>query len=138
MRRSFRSEVEATREPMFDVILKELIDSVPGARGAVFCDPLGETVNAVGASGRTAPHEQDDFDLRVAGAQLATPLELAARDNEHVGPILEATITGPRETLLVHLLKDGYYLVLCLEPRALSGLGRHRLRQVAARVDAEI
>lgn len=123
---------------MFDVILQELIAAVPGARGAVFCDSLGETVNAVGASGRSAPTENNDFDLRVAGAQLATPLELTMRDNEHLGAIVEATITGPWESLLVHPLEDGYYIVLCLEPGALIGLGWYRLREAAMRVSAEM
>lgn len=123
---------------MFDVILQELLAAVPGARGAVFCDALGETVNAVGASGRSAPTENNDFDLRVAGAQLATPLELSMRDNEHLGTIVEATITGRYESLLVQPLADGYYLVLCLEPGALIGLGWSKLRLAASRVLAEM
>lgn len=123
---------------MFDVILQELITAVPGARGAVFCDALGESVNAVGASGRSAPDASNDFDLRIAGAQLATPLELSMQHNEHLGPITEVTITGPHESLLVRQLQDGYYIVLCLEPGAIPGLGWYRLRQAAQRVIAEM
>lgn len=123
---------------MFDVILQELIAAVPGARGAVFCDALGESINAVGASGRSAPSAANDFDLRVAGAQLATPLELSMQNNEYLGAVLEATITGPRESLLVQQLHDGYYIVLCLEPGAIPGLGWYELRRAAARVVAEM
>lgn len=123
---------------MFDVILQELIQSVPGARGAVFCDGLGESVNAIGASGRKAPGRSDDYDLRVAGAQFATPFDLAAQHNQFLRHISEATISGPKERLLIQQLQDGYYIVLALEPTALVGLGWHRLRIAASRVLAEM
>ncbi len=124
---------------MFDAILRELIEAVPGARGAVFCDNLGEAVNSVGASGRAAPSELTDFDLRVAGAQLATPLDLArAALATDYGALQECVIGGSHETLLVHLLPEGYYLVLCLEPGAITARGMFWLRQIAKRLAVEI
>lgn len=124
---------------MFDVILRELIEATPGARGAVFCDSEGETVNSVGASGHRNPNKLDDYDLRVAGAQLATPIDLTlANATETIGSLRECVIHGPQETLLVHILPDGYYLVLCLEPGSLTALAMHRLRHTAKRVAVEI
>lgn len=122
---------------MFDGILQSLVDSLPGARGAVFCDSEGETVQSVGASGRSAPELRDDFDLRVAGAQLATPLE-GLRHAAELGERAELCVTGSRETLLVRTLPDGYYLVLCLEPAAVgvtpAALAQRRLQDAAERI----
>jgi hypothetical protein len=124
---------------MFDVILRELIDATPGARGAVFCDREGETVNSVGASGQTNPELLNDYDLRVAGAQLATPIDLALTNaRESMGLLQECVIHGPRETLLVSVLPDGYYIVLCMEPGALTSRAMFRLRGAAKRVVEEI
>jgi hypothetical protein len=124
---------------MFDVILRDLIDSTPGARGAVFCDSEGETVNSIGASGQRNPQLRDDFDLRVAGAQLATPIDLArAHARQTIGLLQECVISGPHETLLVHILPDGYYIVLCMEPGALTSRAMHRLRGAAKRVVVEM
>lgn len=124
---------------MFDDLLRSLVASVPGARGAVFCDGEGEAVSAIGASGRREPEATGDFDLRVAGAQLATPLELAKRHGQAaIGAPCELVITGARETLLVKMLPDDYYLVVCLEPGALAARGLQRLRAVAEIVAREI
>jgi predicted regulator of Ras-like GTPase activity (Roadblock/LC7/MglB family) len=124
---------------MFATILRELVDDVPGARGAVFCDGQGESVNAIGASGRHAPEMVNDFELRVAAAQLATPLDLAqVRGHDSLGSLKECVIAGGRETLLVHMLPEGYYLLLCLEPDAQTGWAMQRLRAAARRVAVEI
>lgn len=124
---------------IFDPMLRVILDEVPGARGAVFCDSLGEAVNSVGASGRESPRTLDDFDLRVAGAQLAVPVDQILRHaTEDLGTLQELIVRGPRETLLVHYLKDGYFLVVCLAPGALPSQGMAALRRVAARVLVEI
>lgn len=124
---------------MFDTILKALVKSVPGARGAVFCDGEGETVRCVGASGRAALDSTDDYELRVAGAQLAEPLDIArGRATELLGNPVELCVRGRHETLLVRTLPDGYYLVLCLAPNALPAVGLARLREAAMRVRREM
>lgn len=124
---------------MYDEILRALIDAVPGARGAVFCDSMGESVNSVGASGRSDPARLNDFDLRVAGAQLATPIDLALRRSAgNLGKIAEFQISGPHETLLVQVLPEGFYVVLCLEPGALVARGRFELGRTAERLAREI
>jgi predicted regulator of Ras-like GTPase activity (Roadblock/LC7/MglB family) len=124
---------------MLDEILRDLIDAVPGARGAVFCDPEGETISSVGASGRTDQEKLDDYDLRVAGAQFATPLHLAMKNSgEVLGEFLECTIAGGREKILIHMLPEHYYVVLCLAPESLIGCGLHHLRTAAELLRSEI
>ena len=123
---------------MFDEMLRELIDAVPGARGAVFCAPDGEAVSCVGASGRSDGGERNDFDLRVAGAQLALPLDLAQPEGASIGPVREFVIIAAREKMLVHMLPERYYIVLCLHPEALVGRGLLFLRSIAERVAVEI
>jgi predicted regulator of Ras-like GTPase activity (Roadblock/LC7/MglB family) len=124
---------------MFDVFLQELIDAVPGARGAVFCDPEGETVTAIGATGRSDRDQVNDFDLRVLGAQFATPVYLTQRAAEPTwGALRECVVTGKNELLLLHMLPQRYFLILCLEPQALRARGMQQLRSMAARIAAEM
>ena len=124
---------------MFDVLLRELIRTVPGARGAVFCDYDGETVTSVGASGKMDHEPMDDFNLRVAGAQFATALILASEKSDSaMGSPRECIIHGKREKLVIHMLPDHYYLVLCLEPNALTGPGLFHVRDAAKVLAAEI
>lgn len=123
---------------MYESLLRELLDRVPGARGAVFCDEFGEAVQALGTSGRSAPFEVDDYDLKVAGAQLAEPLDVVGTTVREMGRVRECTIRGERETLLVHTLPDRYYLVLCLAPHASAAVARERMRDVAAKLAREI
>lgn len=124
---------------MFDAVLAELVSRVPGARGAVFCDGFGESVTAIGASGRASPSTLNDFELRIAGAQLATPLELMAlHARPNIGTVRELTIHGAAETILLQTLPDEYYLVLCIEPGALTARARRELRRTAVTVAREI
>jgi deoxyribodipyrimidine photolyase-like uncharacterized protein len=112
--------------------------TTPGARGAVFCDPLGECVNCVGAAGRKSPGTVDDFELRVTGAQLATAIDDALSKAVHsIGTAQELVVRGRFETLLVHVLKDGYFLVVCLEPDALASRAMQALRGTAQRLMQE-
>lgn len=115
------------------------MDSVPGTRGIVFCDSQGETVNSLGASGRHAPDLLYDYDLRVAGAQLAEPLDLAqANASETLGMLRECVIAGGSEILLIHTLPDGYYLLMCLQPGALVSRAMQSLRHTAKLVAVEM
>ena len=123
---------------MYDGMLRALVASVPGARGAVFCDPEGEAVSSVGASGRTSPESLDDFDLKVTGAQLATPLERVEQARDDLGALREMVVRGKKETLVVHSLKDGYYLVVCLAPSALASRALPASRKLASRLVADI
>jgi predicted regulator of Ras-like GTPase activity (Roadblock/LC7/MglB family) len=123
---------------MLDDILRDLIDRIPGARGAIFCDSQGESVSAVGASGRTDVWCLNDYDLRCAGAQFATPLGLALDNATDLGPLELCTIAGGREKLVIAMLPDRYYVVVCLEPDALTGRAVHHLRLAAELLGSEI
>jgi hypothetical protein len=124
---------------MFDAMLRELIDRVPGARGVIFCDPEGETVSCVGASGRHDKENLDDYDLKVTGAQLAGPLEqVILNASVAMGRMSDCVITGAKEKLVVHMLPQRYFLVLCLEPHALAARGLHHLQVTAVKIAEEI
>ncbi len=122
----------------FDGLLKALVLAVPGVRGAIFCDAEGESVCSVGASGRWSPESLDDFDLKVTGAQLATPLERVEQARSALGSLREMVVRGAGETLLVHALKDGYYLVLCVDPDALAARAAPAARRLASHLAADI
>lgn len=123
---------------MFEEILHQLLLEVPGARGAIFCDPLGESVSCAGRTGEAAP-DDDDYRLKLAGAHLSLPYELAHTvAAQALGAPRELTLFGRGETLLLHALPDGYYVVLCLSPGALVSRGMERLRRTARRLAVEI
>lgn len=121
---------------MFETILSELVRAVPGARGAIFCDREGETIVSVGASGRDEPEAEDDYDLRITGAQLAP--NLAEVSNAPFGPPEELRIRGSREHLLVRTLPEGYYLVLCLAPATVVSRASYHLRRAGRQVLSEM
>ncbi|MEW5850147.1 MAG: hypothetical protein AB2A00_15270 [Myxococcota bacterium] len=109
----------------FQAVLMELCRSVPGARGAVFVDYEGESVQravldpALGA-----------YDLDVAGA--------------HAAPIMAASVgcrvirlVGHEGSTFIHAVKDNYSVVLVTQPgtllpRAMWGLrhAAHRLKDL--------
>jgi len=123
---------------MFDEMLKPLLD-LPGARGVVFCDREGFTVHAFGASGRQDKEEADDYELKVTGAQFATPLDqVILHATQNVGMLREVLLRGSNESLLVHVLPDGYYLILVLVAAAPTARAFHLLRAAARKVSTEI
>ncbi len=56
----------------------------------------------------------------------------------NLGRLQEFRVDGARETLLVHLLPDGYYVVLCLEPSALASVARFHLQRIGRELAKEI
>jgi predicted regulator of Ras-like GTPase activity (Roadblock/LC7/MglB family) len=93
---------------------------VPGARAALLLDSTGELVMAAGAR---------DEGNRLVGAYqgiaLAEAQRAAARHG--AGDVQELISRYEGGIVILQPLKDGYYLVLVLGPRAGLALGRQRL-----------
>ena len=102
-----------------------MIVSTDGALGAIFADFEGEAVEAV----TERPFDAGDHDLRVVGAYQAIAMtrlrELCAKSG--IGPPLRFAIDFTTVHVLSCDLKDGYYLVLILDPTANEGLAWRRL-----------
>ena len=122
----------------FRPALRELVLRAPGARGAVFCDGEGESVDLVlaepppaGCAGLTK------YDLQLTGAQVASAwLHLHAGSVERgAGRAIELQLRCDKGSLLCRVLREEYYLVLLLAPgRPAAAAAAFALREAAARV----
>lgn len=115
-------------------ILNDLLSTTGGALGAMFLDYEGETVACLPKPGV----EMDD--LKIIGAyqgiflsqlkRLCTDIDGGAPDRFKV--------EFERATVLNCDLKDGYYVVLLLDPAANEGLAWRRLGECRNRLLAEM
>lgn len=118
-RRKWNTDRDQLASP-FHVVLGRLCDSV-SARGAALVDAEGETVDY---AGELAP-----FDIRVAAAEWV--VVLAALRGSRIASISGATevaVRARQKTYVLHLLEDGYALVVQL-PRGAFGVSRRAIDQ---------
>lgn len=121
---------------MFEQILRESIATTPGAIGAIVLDQEGESIEFwaervfdIGAEG-----------LRAIGAYQGIYLADLKRICERAGagrPI-RFTTEFSNAKVLTWDLKEGYYLVLIVDPSANEGIAWHHLRSCRQRLLAEL
>jgi predicted regulator of Ras-like GTPase activity (Roadblock/LC7/MglB family) len=120
----------------FQRILRELLEVTPGAVGAVFLDRGGEAVELwsdrvfdVGPEG-----------LRAIGAYQGVYLGQLKRLCERIdaGPPQRFTIDFEQARVLSCDLKEGYYLVLIIDPNANEGIAWHHLSECRRKLIAEL
>jgi predicted regulator of Ras-like GTPase activity (Roadblock/LC7/MglB family) len=116
----------------FKTILRELVESVPGATGAILADWEGEAV------------EQhclyDDYELKVIAAHKG--IVLSQMKEFHVtypgGELGDVVITTDTRHILVGVVGPDYSLVMTLNREAVVGLALHRFRDSVSRLAKEI
>ena len=116
-------------------MLTTLVERAPGARGAIFCDSEGESVELV-----LRDSQLSEYEMKVFGAQLAAVwmgLTTTAKDHG-AGALVEVRVACPHGTLLCRSLPDGYYVVLLIGRGAPSGAASFRLRETALEMAAEL
>ncbi len=109
----------------FKETLKELVESVPGASGAILADWEGEAV------------EQycyfDEFEMKVIGAHkgiiLSQLRELHAR--YPLGELQDIVITTEEQHHVIHTVGPDYVLVMTMKRAALPARAVQGLRRVA-------
>jgi hypothetical protein len=116
-------------------MLTTLVKRVPMARGAVFCDHEGESVELV-------IHDDalSEYELKVAGAQLASVwlgLQGSARDCG-AGTLLELQVRCGAGSLLCRALPDGYYVVLVVGRGGSGASAAFALRSAATQIASEL
>lgn len=120
----------------FQKILRELLQSTPGAIGAVFLDREGEAVDLwaerifdIGPEG-----------LRAVGAYQGIFISDAKRLCNRIGAgrVEQMTLEFEHVKLLSCDLKEGYYLVLIVDRGANEGIAWQRLRACRQRLIEEI
>jgi len=111
-------------------LLDGLVRAVPGAQAALLMDAEGELVVEAG---------DRDFRARLIGAYQGIALATARRTAErYAGGRIESMFCRYSAAhLILRSLRDGYYIVLSLDPRASTALALHHMTQVGARVEAE-
>lgn len=116
----------------FKTILRELVESVPGATGAILADWEGEAV------------EQhclyDEFELKVIAAHKG--IVLNRMKDIHAafpgGELHDAVITTASQHILTGLVGPEYSLVMTLDRGTLVGLALHRFRKALKLLEKEI
>jgi hypothetical protein len=125
----------------FRALLTELVARTPGARGAIFCDHEGESVEL--ALVRAPPPDCEPltpFDLRICGAQFAAVWLLLEEQSsqKEAGHLQEVKVRSGDGTMLCRVVKDGYYVMLLLAPKSASERSAVELRRLAERFAAEM
>jgi hypothetical protein len=119
----------------FRPVLTTLVARVPGARGAIFCDGEGESVDLL-----VKDPALSEFDLRVFGAQIAAcwmNVDEMARTHG-AGAAVEMRLFCSEGTLLCSALRDGYYLALLMARNRPSAAAAVALRSASTALRAEL
>ena len=117
----------------FQYLLNNLLADVPGAQGAIFLDPEGESVEHV--SRRATPYE-----LKLEGAYHGIFLRQANRlaGLMRAGELQRLAIAGTQMQVVSHALKGGYYVDLVMEPGASLAIAGEALAKASGAFNREI
>ena len=125
----------------FRELLGALVAGVPGARGAIFCDYEGESVDLfVAAPQPPGCGPLSVYDLKLCGAQLTavwTMLQECSKANG-AGRLDALRLAAEHGTLLCHAAKQGYYVTLLLAPRAQASMAAVAVAELARRFAEEM
>ena len=113
----------------FSGILSSLLD-VPGALGAAFIDPQGQTVAQLGSPEAT----------EVLGAYQSVWLGELGRVAERsgLGAVSDLSLDFEGKRVLSAQVKAGYFLLVVFDPTGLSTLARARLETIRESLAAEV
>jgi predicted regulator of Ras-like GTPase activity (Roadblock/LC7/MglB family) len=116
----------------FRTILAELVDSVPGATGAILVDWEGEAVEQFS--------HIDEFEMKVIGAHKGIILTRLREIHAGLGcgDVESFTIAACSQSHLVFPVGPEYLLVMTLDRSALQGLAHHKAGRAVARLKKEI
>lgn len=116
----------------FRGILENLVERVPGARGAVFVDSEGEYVELFSRG--------DDHEMKLAGAHQGIVLSMFsdAGNNAGTGGPKELFVRNDEVNLFARMLKDGYFVLLTTQPGGIAAQALRELRQAAREIEDEI
>jgi len=116
----------------FHAILKELVDAVPDAVGAILVDWEGEAVQEY--------CHCDSYDIRFVGAHKGIILSRLRETHAESqgGEIEDVVITSERQVLLIGTVDPDYSLVLQTERTCPAGLARHHFNNALTRLKKEL
>ena len=116
----------------FKRILKELVDLVPGATGAILADWEGEAIEQV--------CNFDEFEMKVIGAHKGILLSRLREMHEgfSLGEIEDVLITTEKQYSLVAAVGRDYVVVMTASREALPAVALMRLRIAVELLKKEI
>jgi predicted regulator of Ras-like GTPase activity (Roadblock/LC7/MglB family) len=106
----------------FKSILKQLVERVHGAQGAILLDWEGEAVDHYAVI--------PDYDIKFIGAHMGIILyNLRKKLNEELGDedVKGLTVDMEKKRFAIHPVDKDYFAVLVLSPESVSGLVRHEI-----------
>jgi predicted regulator of Ras-like GTPase activity (Roadblock/LC7/MglB family) len=117
---------------VFAAILRDAVESTPGAMGGAFAAADGETVDSF------ARVDGDDWAILTAHYGVVLAHVQAALHTFHYGEAELVLLSHERADILVSAVRDGYYALLAVErPSPLAGAIR-QLRRAAAALRLEM
>lgn len=116
----------------FKRLLNELVQSVPGALGAIVADWEGEAVDQVG--------RMDEYELKVVGAHSGVILQQLRETGKQLekDEVQEVVITTRKAQILVLPVDKEYFLVLTVEGADLLGRALFAARRCLVELKKEI
>jgi predicted regulator of Ras-like GTPase activity (Roadblock/LC7/MglB family) len=116
----------------FTAILKDTIDRVDGAVGAIFAAWDGEAVDLVAS--------EDRVEMAILAAHYGVILShvQSAIKLFHYGEAYEMILSHSRMDLLVRAVSEGYYLVLAIRGRAHLATALRAVEQAAEALRREM
>jgi predicted regulator of Ras-like GTPase activity (Roadblock/LC7/MglB family) len=116
----------------FKTILKEMVESIPGATGALLADWEGEAVEHCCL--------YDDYELKVMGAHKG--IILSRMKEVHapfpIGGLRDAVITTGVQHIIIGAVGPDYSLVMTLDRRSIVGFALQRFRSSVRLLEKEI
>ena len=105
----------------FRKILRELVNGLPEAWGAIFVDWEGESVELFATS--------DEYEVKLAGAeaQLLLSRMVSSGKDAGLGRTSSAMIRAGEHAFFLHTLDEEYFVLLAANAGVLAGLARARL-----------
>lgn len=116
----------------FTQILKQLVDALPNAIGAIFIDWEGEVVDEFSYLNTN--------DIRLIGAHWAIPFNsLKNIFNRHqLGSPVEVVLRMTKQCIIIRRVTDDYLVVLVLRQASDVPRARYSLKEVEAQLRAQM
>ena len=109
----------------FRDVLRELVQGVPGAWGAIFVDWEGEAVDLFATS--------DEYEVKLAGAHTGLFLNrvVSAGKLSNLGRSRSALVRAENAHFYLHTLDEEYFVLLATKPTA-AGVARRKLAEAVS------
>ena len=116
----------------FKTLLTNLVETVPGATGAILADWEGESVEQYSFG--------DPYEMKVTAASWGIQLTLlkGLQEKYSTGPVREALISTDQQHVIVGTLGEDYALVMTMTQSALPLVALRSFRETAGLLMKEI